>query len=229
MNTLDWIIIAVIAISAIAAYYRGFLYTTFKMLSTVIAIYLSYRGYRPINSILRQTFLYGWLQKVALSNAAGLHSAMGLNDQTKLIDSLGLPIPASIKEGLVRNNNPEIYKLLGADNFQEYVGGYIANFYLSIIAFVLLLFVVKAVLHLMGESIQLVARLPFIRFADKWLGLGVGFIRGVLGIWISTIILAFLIGFPKFHDLSALLSESTIGKWFYENNMILDIIDQLFM
>lgn len=229
MNALDWSVIAVIAISAIAAYYRGFLYTMFKMLSTVAAIYLAYIGYKPINSILRKTFLYDGLQKIAISNAAGLYSAMGLSEQTKLINSLSLPIPSSIKEGLVRNNNPEIYKLLGAHNFQEYIGGYIANFYLSIIGFILVLFMVKAILYLLGESIQIVARLPIIRFADKWLGLGVGLIRGLLTVWIGTIIMAFLIGLPKFQALAALLIESTLAKWLYENNMILDIIDQLFM
>lgn len=229
MNTLDWIIIAVIAISAIAAYYRGFLYTTFKMLSMVIAVYLAYMGYKPINSILRGTFIYEWLRKIAVSNAAGLYSAIGLNEQTKLINSLNLPVPSSIKEGLIRNNNPEIYKLLRAEDFREYIGGYIANFYLSIIAFVLLLLVVKAILYLMGQSIQILAKLPIIRFADQWLGLGIGFIKGTLSIWIATIIVAFLIGFPQFHGLSVLLAESTLAKWFYENNMILDIIDQLFI
>ncbi len=229
MNTLDWIIIAVIAISAIAAFYKGFLYTTFKMLSTVFAIYLSYIGYKPINSILRKTFVYDWLQKVSISNAAGLESAMGLSEQTKLINTISLPIPSSIKEGLVRNNNPEIYRLLKADNFQEYIGGYIANFYISIIAFIVLLLIVKAVLYLVGGSVRVVAKLPVIRFADKWLGLGVGLIKGCLAIWMSTIVVAFLVGLPKFHGLSVLLAESILGKWFYENNLILHIIDQLFI
>lgn len=229
MNTLDWIIIAVIAISAIAAYFRGFLYTTFKTLSTILSLYLSYIGYKSVNSILRETFLYDWLQKVAVSNVNGIQEAMGLNEQTKLIDALSLPIPSGIKEGLVRNNNPEIYQLLGADNFKEYIGGYIANFYLSIIAFIILLCVVKAVLYLIGESIQVLAKLPIINFADRWLGLGIGFIKGVMGVWIGTIVMAFLVGLPKFQGLAVLLSESTIGKWFYENNLILDIIDQLFI
>ncbi|HHX62665.1 MAG TPA: CvpA family protein [Epulopiscium sp.] len=229
MNTLDWIIIAVIGISAITAYYRGFLYTTFRMLSTIIAIYLSYIGYRPINSMLRKTFLYDGLQKVAISNVKGLQAVMGLNEQTKLINSLNLAIPNSIKEGLIQNNNPEIYKLLGVDNFEAYIGGYIANFYLSIIAFILLWCVVKAILHLIGESIHILTKLPLIRFADRWMGFIVGLVKGILGIWIGTVILAFLIGLPKFQALSVLLSQSILGQWFYENNLILDIIDQLFI
>lgn len=229
MNTLDWMIIAVIAISAIAAYYKGFLYTTFKMLSTIIAIYIAYIGYKPINSILRKTFLYSWLQKVATNNVNGIQETIGLNEQTKLIDHLNLPIPSHIKEGIIRNNNPEIYKLLGVDNFKEYIGGYIANFYLSIIAFIILWCVVKAILYLIGGSINILTKLPIICFADRWLGLLVGFIKGVVGIWIGTIILAFLIGLPNFQALAVLLSDSILGQWFYENNLILDIIDQLFI
>ena len=229
MNALDWIIIAAIGVSAIAAYFRGFLYTTFKMLSSVIAIYLSYIGYKPINSMLRRTVIYSWLQKAAMDNANGLQEAMGLNEQTKLIECLKLPIPSSIQEGLIRNNNPEIYKLLGAESFKEYIGGYIANFYLSIIAFIILWCFVKAILHLISENIRMLTKLPVINFADKWLGFGLGLIKGVIGIWIGTIVIAFLIGFPKFQALYVLLSQSTLGKWFYENNLILSIIDQLFV
>lgn len=229
MNTLDLIIIAAIALSAIAAYYKGFLYTTFQTLSTIIAIYLSYRWYQPINSILRKTVLYKWLQKIAMSNVTGIQSVMGLNDQTQLINHLQLPIPNGIKESLIQNNNSEIYKLLGVDNFSEYIGGYIANFYLSIIAFVIVWCVIKAILYIVGESIHLLSRLPIIRFADKWFGLVVGILKGVIGVWFGTIILAFLIAVPEFQTLSILLADSTIAKWFYENNIILDIINQLFL
>lgn len=229
MNTLDWIIIAIIVISSIRAYYKGFLYTMFQTISTVAAIFLSYAGYKPINSILRKTFLYDWLQKVAMNKVASVQGSIGLNEQTQLINTLKLPIPNNIKENLIRHNNPEVYKLLGADNFKEYIGGYIANFYLNIIAFIIVWCVVKAILYIVGESLHIITKLPIIRFADKWLGFGLGIIKGLIGIWIATIILAILIVLPKFQALSILLSESTLARWFYENNMLLDIIDQLFV
>lgn len=229
MNTLDWIVIAIIAISAIIAYYKGFLYTVFQTISTMLALYLSYMGYKPLNSMLRKTFLYDWLQKLAISNVDGLHNVMGLSEQAELISGLQLPIPSNIKENLIRHNNPEIYQLLGAHDFKEYVAGYISNFYLSIIAFIILLSIIKVIMHILGESIHIISKLPIIRFADKWLGLGVGIIKGCIWIWISTIVLAFLIVLPRFKALTALLSESILAKWFYENNLILEIIDQLFI
>lgn len=229
MNILDLMIIAVIGISAIAAYYRGFLYTIFKTLSTIVSIYLSYIGYKPINSMLRKTFLYEWLQKIAISNVSGLQGAMGLSEQTQLINTLNLSIPSGIQENLIHHNNPEIYNLLGANDFKAYVGGYIANFYLSIIAFMLLFFVIKAAIYLLSGGVKFVARLPIISFFDKWLGLGVGMIKGIISIWIGTIILTLLIVMPQFNHLSIILSQSTLAQWFYENNLILDIIDQVFL
>ncbi|NLI89444.1 MAG: CvpA family protein [Epulopiscium sp.] len=229
MNKIDLIIIAVIIISGVTAYFKGFLYTIFKTLSTLLSLYLSYRWYQPINNILKGTPLYGWLQKLAISNVAGLQGAMGLNDQTRLINSLNLPVPEVVKEGLVYNNNPEIYKLLGVDNFAEYVAGYIANFYLSIIAYILLLAVIKSIMHIIGGSIKGVSRMPVISFFDRWLGLSVGLVKGVIGVWIATIIMAVMIVFPRFNSLAVLLSQSTLAKWFYENNLILDIIDQIFI
>ena len=229
MNLLDGIIIAVIALSAITAYYRGFLYTTFKVLSTIIAIYLSSIWHQPINSILSKTFLYDLLQKIAMSNVEGIQNLMGLSEQTRFIDNTNMLVPETVKEGLIRNNNPEIYKMLGADNFNEYIGGYIADFYLNIIAFIILLALIKAVLSLIGESIRLLSKLPIIGFADRWLGLVVGIIRAFIGIWISAIVMTFLIGIPRLHGLSEQLSQSNLGMWFYENNLILDIINQLFI
>lgn len=229
MNTIDLIIIAVIIISGVTAYYKGFLYTIFKTLSTLLSLYLSYKWYQPINTILKGTPLYGWLQKLAISNVAGLQGAIGLNEQTQLINSLKLPVPEGVKEGLVYNNNPEIYRLLGVDTFTEYVAGYIANFYLSIIAFILLLAVIKSIMYIIGGSIRGLSRMPVISFFDRWLGLSVGLFKGVIGVWIATIIMAVMVVFPGFNNLAILLSQSTLAKWFYENNLILDIIDQIFV
>ena len=181
MNILDGVVIGIIVFSGVRAYYKGFLYTGFQTLSTLIALVLSYVVYKPINVILRKTFIYGWLQKTAVGQLTNGQEAIGLQAQTKLINTAQLPIPENIKEHLIRQNNPEVYKLLGVDSFTEYVGGYIANFLLNMIAFIIVWCVVKAVLYILGESIQIIAKLPIINFADKWLGLGLGIIKGVLG------------------------------------------------
>lgn len=228
MNLLDGIIMAVIAISTITAYYKGFLYTAYRLISTVMSIYLSNLWYRPIKDILGKTFLYGSLQQLAMRNVGEIKNVMGLNEQTRFIDNTNMAIPGIIKDGLIRNNNPEIYKLLGANNFEEYMGGYIANFYLSIITFIILLAIIKAVLSLVGGSIHMLSKLPVIGFADRLIGLVVGAIRGFIIIWISSLLTALLVAIPKFHGLSGQLSQSILGKWFYENNMLLDIINQLF-
>lgn len=229
MNILDLIVIAIIVSSGIRAYYRGFLYTTFQTLSTIVSLVLSYMIYKPINVILRKTFLYGWLQKAAMGQLLNEQDPSGVQGQAQLIKSIKLPIPDSVKENLIHNNNPEVYKLLGVDSFKEYIGGYIANFLLNIIAFIIVWLVVKALLYVVGQSLQMISKLPIISFADKWLGLGIGFIKGVIGIWIATIVMAILIVFPKFQQIGVLLSDSSIAKWFYENNIVLEIIDQLFV
>ena len=123
----------------------------------------------------------------------------------------------------------EVYKLLGVDSFQEYIGGYIANFLLNIIAFIIVWCLVKVILYVADESLQIIAMLPVIKFADRWLGLGFGLIKGAIGVWIATIIMAILIVLPKFQQVGVLLSDSSIARWFYENNIVLEIIDQLFV
>lgn len=229
MNILDWIVIAIIVFNGVRAYYKGFLYTGFQALSTIIALVLSYMIYKPINVILRKTFVYEWLQKTAISQLANGKEAAGLQAQTQLINSIKLPIPENIKEHLIRQNNPEVYKLLGVDSFTDYIGGYIANFLLNMIAFIIVWCVVKAILYIVGESLQIIAKLPIINFTDKWLGLGLGTLKGIMGIWIATIVLAILIPLPKFQGIAVLLGESTVAKWFYENNIILAFIDKLFI
>jgi len=229
MNILDLIVIAIIVISGVRAYYRGFLCTVFQTLSTIIALVLSYMIYKPINVILRKTFLYGWLQKAAMGQIFNQENPTGLQGQTQLINTIKLPIPNNIKENLIRNNNPEVYKLLGVDSFQEYIGGYIANFLLNIIAFIIVWCLVKAILYVADETLQIITMLPVIKFADRWLGLGFGFIKGAIGVWIATIVVAILIVLPKFQQVGVLLSDSSIARWFYENNIVLEIIDQLFV
>ena len=229
MNILDLIVIAVILYNGIRAYYKGFLYTAFQTVSTIVALVLSYVLYKPINLILRKTFLYGSLQKATAGQLTSVQETLGLQAQTQFINSIKLPIPNIIKENLIRHNNPEIYKILGVDNFSEYIGGYIANFLINIIAFIIVWSLVKVVLYIVGESLHIISKLPIINFADKWLGLGLGAIKGIIGIWIATIVMAILIALPKFQTIAVLLSESTLAKWFYENNIVLAIVDQLFI
>lgn len=229
MSILDLIIIAIIVYSGARAYYKGFLYTAFQTVSTVLSLVLAYVVYKPINLILRKTFLYDSLQKIVMGKMVDGQNPVGLQAQAQLINGSDLPIPGNIKEHLVQNNNPEVYKLLGVSSFQEYIGGYIANFLISVIAFVIVLCLVKAIISIVARSIQTISRLPLINFADKWLGLGLGFIKGLIGVWIATIVMAVLILLPKFQTLAVMLNESTLGKWFYENNIVLELIDQLFV
>lgn len=229
MNILDLVIIAIILMSGIKAYRKGFIYTIFKALSNVLAIIIAYVSYKPINTILRGTPLYEWLKNLTMDRIFTEQVPTGLSQQAQLISELKLPIPHSIQDNLMRNNNPEVYRLLGVENFKEYIGGYIANFYLSIFAFIILYFVVKSILYILGGGLQIISNLPIIRFADQWAGFGIGIIKGFIGVWIGIIVVVFLIGIPRFQRLLILLSESIVGKWFYENNFILDMIDQLFV
>ena len=50
--------------------------------------------------------------------------------QRMMIEQMELPQP--MKDALLENNNSEIYHLLGADSFFEYVGSYLTSMILNL-------------------------------------------------------------------------------------------------
>lgn len=230
MNIFDIIVVIVLVISAWIAYKRGFILSLFKLVSSIITIFLSYRLYPIVSAFLRNfTPLYENIKnKIAPSilsqSTAQTNTLVG---QSAFINDL--KVPGFLKSALIENNNPEVYKILNVDGLKEYIAGYIANICINIIALILVFLVVTIGLRIIIGILDVISKLPVVNSFNNLLGFIFGLISGLLNIWFLFIILFVFQTNPLFEKAFILLEESLIAGILYEYNFLLKWILGIFI
>ncbi len=146
-------------------HYRGFLKQCVSLGALVLTIVIVkiatpyMTGFIKDNPSIRQgaadaiLSIAGW-EEPSMEDT-GLPSAQRMS-----IERLNLP--QSVKDVLLENNNSEIYKILGVDQFAEYVSMYLADMLINAIASILLFIAVFVLIHMVVRWLDLIARLPIL-------------------------------------------------------------------
>ncbi|WP_058486676.1 CvpA family protein [Defluviitalea phaphyphila] len=230
MNAADIIIILILIINGFIAYKRGFVLSFFKLISSILSIFLAYRIYPVVSSFLRNsTPLFENIKnKIGLTLTIENADNMGtLSGQIETINNLNLP--KFLKSALIENNNTEVYKILNVDNLKDYIAGYIANICINIISMILVLIIVTIGLKIIINILDILAKLPIINSVNRLFGFIFGLIMGVLHIWVIFVILFMFHSNPFFNQVFLLISESVIAKFLYEYNLLLKWLLKLFL
>lgn len=223
---IDLIILAIILITALIAAKVGFIRTVYQLLSSVIALVLAFFVYPIIESILKLTPLYEGV-KTWVRGLVPEVGNIGLQAQSAMIQDSLQWMPDFITDKIVKNNNPEIYQLLGVNNLIEYIVTSVANLCIMGIAIVLCFILIKIGLTIGVGVLDLVAKLPLLKTANKWAGFIVGLVKGVVIVWVICLIIPLLMMIPQFSELKTLIEQSILMDYFYNHNFILQIITSL--
>lgn len=143
-------------------------------------------------------------------------------DQTELIESL--PLPESLKDMMLDYNNDEGYKSLGVSNFQDYVINYIATVILNLLAFVVSVIVVNILLRIILAALNIISRIPVIRFVNHLLGLALGLVEAVFALWVFFMILSMISGTELGLTLLNMVQKSQYLSILYDSNLFMDIV-----
>lgn len=223
---IDFIVVAIIFITACIAAKVGFIRTVYQLLSSVISLVLAFFIYPIIEQMLKLTPLYEgiktWIREI-LPEVGNV----GLQAQANIIEDTLKWMPNLITDQIIKNNNPEIYQLLGVSNLIEYIVTSVANLCIMGIAIVICFVVIKIGLTVGINILDLVAKLPILKTANKWAGFVLGLIKGIFIIWLICLIIPFLIMIPQFSELKSLIEQSFLMELFYNHNFILQIITSL--
>jgi len=221
LNELDIFVIASFAIIMFISWRRGLLLTLFSLFSFVIAIVITNTAYPTVGEYLRvNTTLYAQISDFVSKN---INLGENLSQTTKpeqnqIIE--GLNMPGVVTVSLIENNNPEVYAIIGANAIDEYITGITTEIIINIIAMMLVFVAVSIVLAFVSKSLRLVSRLPVINTFNKAGGLLLGAALATAFVWLIFTI-SFLF-FPQYRiEITALIDESVLAKYFFESNSIL--------
>ena len=122
---------------ALYGHYRGFLRLTVSMAALLLSLGAVRMAMPPLTAFLKEnTGIQQWMQE-SLEEAIGLERITGnMNlpaQQRAAIEEM--PLPKSVKQILVENNNEEIYRILGVDGFIDYIASFLAGRIINALAF----------------------------------------------------------------------------------------------
>lgn len=225
---LDIVIIVFIGIVGFIAAKKGFIKTAYQIVAYGLALLISFMMYPIMSYILKLTPIYEGVKTWNSQNISALPIVQGVQAQTNTIREVTNWLPEFMTNQIIKNNNPEIYALMEVNNLVEYVSTYIADLCINAIAVLIVWIVVRIALGLIVGALDLVAKLPFLNFANKGAGFILGTIKGILMVWIFYLVMPFLVILPSFVGLQTLVEGSILGKWLYNNNLILSYLNQIF-
>lgn len=222
----DIIILFIILGTACMSAKTGFIKSVFGFVSSLVALGLTLILYPLIESILKWMPIDEYIREWVIERLPDVGN-IGLQGQAAVIEESLAWMPKFVTDKMVRNNNPEIYQLLGVDSFVEYIGTFVANLCLMGISVIVCFIFVRIALAIGVHILDLVAQLPVLKTVNKWAGFLLGLMKGSLVVWLICLVIPLVMMIPKFEVLGSLIEKSVLMQFFYNHNIILQIITYL--
>lgn len=143
-------------------------------------------------------------------------------EQAEIIENS--KIPEIFKEYLQENNNKEIYSMIGADSFADYIAKGITRLIIQILTAVVLFFVISAALKIVMYILDVVSWLPIIGGINRIAGAALGLVMALIFIWIVFLVFTLLYTTPAGEEIFAQINGNAFLRFLYQNNYILKIL-----
>lgn len=151
---------------------------------------------------------------------------IGKKQQKKAIDQM--PLPESIKKQMVDNNNEEGYKLFDVDNFSDYIVAYITDKVVETGIFVGLIIVISILVNLAIILLNIFAKLPVINMFNRGGGAIIGFIEGLVIVWIACIVITAFSTTEWGQKLFEEINNNVLLDMIYSNNYLEKVLNMFF-
>lgn len=127
-----------------------------------------------------------------------------------------------------RTDYQMFYELIGADKLAETAAGAIGEIVLNIICFLVLFILIRLLIRIFVKVFDLITRLPVISGLNQLGGAAVGFLEGVIYVWIAMAIATLT---PTLQLSELILSQTAANEFLafiYQNNLIVQFILGIF-
>ena len=220
MNTLDIIIIVIIALGALNGLVRGLIKTLFGLTSLIIAVILTWILTPGISEIVIDQTSFDEMISEQVVELLNIEEKFDLTlDTTEAVSTLNdLSLPGNVIESLVENYTPQLMESLNVDGIGAYVGGSLSIMAVKALVFVVVFILISVLINVVVTLLDLIARLPVLKQMNRIGGVVLGSLIGVLIIWIAGIGMSFVISIQSTEALSELIEASILAKLFYYNN-----------
>lgn len=227
---MNWLTIVILAIPVgyiFNGIQRGMIRTAFSLASVILTLVLGFVINPYVTEFLQEnTPVYDVIQKkceesITENTELKLNEKIDPQAQKQFIESL--PLPESIRDKLVENNNAQGYNHFLAESFGEYISHSIASVALGIIGLILTFIVVSIILHLVSGLLNGIFSLPILSLINRAGGAVLGAVQGLFIVWIIFLLLSLFWDTQWARTGISLIKENQVTGYLYQNNLLAEI------
>lgn len=229
---LTWfgIVILLILISFIwMGYRRGFIREIVSFFFVFLSLSLAWAINPYINDFLiSETPVYSTIQETCTDFVQKQSSDLENETESSLQFIDGLNLPEVLRKNIEKNNNTENYAELSVNTLTEYVSGYLARTIVNGLSYVLAYILATIGIRIVVYILNLIAGLPILKTANKLTGGLVGFVKGLVFIWILFLILTVLCSTEIGKTSLELIEKDSLLSVIYQYDPLIQIFTKIF-
>lgn len=231
MSWLFWVLLVILMIFVIQGFRKGLVRTAVSMVFFLIVIAVTMWLNPHISGYIREKT--DWQEKIEercgefLVERTTTQTSASAENQESFIGEL--PLPQTMKEKLIENNNVQSYQQMAVEGFVDYLSQYIAyaviNGIAFLVSFILTIIVVKMILY----AVDILMELPVLGTINRIGGGALGALQGLVWIWIGFSAVALLYNTQVGGYFLGVIREDMILCQLYDKNYLLWFLMELFV
>lgn len=227
MNILALGVLIELIVFSILGYKKGLIKTIFSIFSIVIALVLTLIITPQVSIAIQKNdtiteSISGKVEQVLHLDELSDHKVQ------EAVSIESLPLPKVIKESLLKNNTKEGQAVLGVSSFTDYLSHSVANMVINALSFVVVFITLLILLKVLCAVLDIISKLPVLKQINRLSGLVAGFVKGVLILWIASLILVLFSSSEIGKSCYKMINESEFLSYIYNNNLLVKYITNIF-
>lgn len=241
-NVSDIIVILIIALAAFLGYRKGFIKTSFRIVSFFVAIILSMVLYKPVAGYIKENTSFDeWIISSIMNEQDESNETIEgkISIEEKDADINELATEATTDEGIEQKENTKLEEVLAnlPENVKDYIEAdetinqakeqiviKITDTIINIVSMIGVYVVSKLVLAIVCLILDGVMQIPVLKQINEVAGLGLGVVLGIIQVYTILAVIAFMSSIVDVTSMVAYIKGSFIASILFEYNLLIMLI-----
>ena len=207
----DIIIVAIIALNVFVCYKKGLVKLAVGLIAVLAAVILSIVLYKPIsNAIIKNTDLDEKIENVIIENFSAKTNE---NEEVRYVGIIDY-LEKYVDDAVNKTQNEIVYETAGT----------MATRFVNIAVILIIFLITRVVLLALTFISDIITSLPILKQFNEIGGILYGIVKALLIVYVILAIAFFVVYITGNTAVSEAISGSYITKFFYEHNLILNIL-----
>lgn len=236
MNWLLIIVLIILAAFVFEGYYKGFIRVFFSLISFMLILTLTTIATpHAVNFIEEETTLADQVTEKCLAHIEA-NGQENLEHETQMkqeeaeeqAKKFGIELPSDWMDRAMESGSEELGEALKASGVYQAMAEKMSRFIVTGATFFTLFILIALVLNLLIRALDIVARLPGLKGANHLLGMLIGFVKGLVVIWLLMYLVSIFAAGSFGLLMMDYMERSRFLSFLYEYNPVLWMIENIF-